>query len=394
MFKPLKRIILSIFMCASLFISTYDLKAQPGGEGIVIGKIFQLKSNVFNEERGILVYTPTGYKDSNQKYPVLYLLDGYDHFHYVSGMVLALSRYGKIPQMIVVGIQNPHRNRDFTPKPVKDLPNSGGGDKFLQFAEKELFPFIEKNYRTETCRVLMGHSLCGMFSIYTLLKETDMFKGIIAVSPATNIDDSYLLKYTSEKLTNGIDSNNKLYFTVGGKELKSNVESIKELETILNTDKPEGLDWNFKQYDEEGHHSVVYMSIFDGLQFIFKDMIIPEEISNGDADEIIDYYENISEMYGYQIPVPENTLNAAGYKHLREGDLYDAIEAFMKNVELYPNSANALNSLGEAYEANNQPDLAFEYYKKAYELGIKTRDPNLFYFMQDYESIQKKIKNR
>ena len=374
-----------------LILTNNTLIAQPGGEGIVIGKSFQITSKVFNEERTILVYTPEGYRNSDEKYPVLYLLDGYDHFHYVSGMVLSLARNGKIPNMIVVGIQNPNRNRDFTPRALPDVPNSGGGNKFIQFAKEELFPFIDKNYRTEPCRVLMGHSLCGMFAVYSLMKDPELFKGIIAASPAVYVDKAYLTDFIKKGLDNN-DFGNFLYFTVGGNELPEDIKAIKDFENLLKESEPEGLKWSFEVLEDKGHHAVVFMSIYNGLQFIFADQVITDKLANEDADDIIDHFEKISGLYGYEIKVPEYLLNNAGYKHLREGNIYDAIKAFEENISRYPNSANAYNSLGEAYETNNQLQLAKENYEKAYRLASKAGDPNLYLFMQDYENILNKLR--
>ncbi|OGU55183.1 MAG: hypothetical protein A2V66_00505 [Ignavibacteria bacterium RBG_13_36_8] len=366
--------------------------AQSGGDEIAIGKSFQLKSKIFNEERTILVYLPEDYENSENKYPVLYLLDGYDHFHYVSGMVLSLSRSRKIPRMIVVGIQNPHRNRDFTPRPIKDLPGSGSAEKFLQFAEEELFTFIDKNYRTEPCRILMGHSLCGMFALYTLFTDPELFNGLIAVSPAVWLDDKYVLEYAKQKLDDGIELNNFLYFTIGGNESKDSIKAAEEFKNLLTQYSPEGLDWEFQLIKDEGHFTVVPPSIFKGLKYIFSRLNTPDEIQNGELDEIIEYFEQLTKKFRYEIKPPEELLNRTGYRYLNAGNIYDAIDTFNKSIELYPNSANAYNSLGEAYETNNQLELAKEFYEKAYQIGGKNRDPNLYYYMQDYENILKKLK--
>ena len=49
----------------------------------------------------------------------------------------------------------------------------------------------------------------------------------------------------------------------------------------------------------------------------------------------------------------------------------DAIEIFKLNVEMFPNSANPYDSLGETYLADDQKDLALANYKKAAELDPK-----------------------
>jgi CubicO group peptidase (beta-lactamase class C family) len=64
----------------------------------------------------------------------------------------------------------------------------------------------------------------------------------------------------------------------------------------------------------------------------------------------------------------EAELNTLGYQLVGLKRLKDAIEIFKLNVEMYPQSANPYDSLGEAYLADNQKDLALVNYKKAAEL--------------------------
>jgi CubicO group peptidase (beta-lactamase class C family) len=64
----------------------------------------------------------------------------------------------------------------------------------------------------------------------------------------------------------------------------------------------------------------------------------------------------------------ERELNMLGYQLLNMKRTKDAIEIFKLNVEMFPNSTNAYDTLGEAYLADEQKDLALANYKKAVEL--------------------------
>src|SRR5580765_5424984 len=55
---------------------------------------------------------------------------------------------------------------------------------------------------------------------------------------------------------------------------------------------------------------------------------------------------------------PEGVMNLAGYERLQAGKHQDAITLFTLNTEAYPESANAQDSLGDAYLADGQPALA------------------------------------
>jgi dienelactone hydrolase len=72
----------------------------------------------------------------------------------------------------------------------------------------------------------------------------------------------------------------------------------------------------------------------------------------------------------------EALINRFGYEHLAMGDTKAAIELFQMNVTAYPNSPNVYDSLGDAYLAAGQKDLARENAKKALELlASDTTDP-------------------
>ncbi len=73
-------IVVSILSLVSLSI------CQNNTEDIIIGKTIRLQSQILNEERAVFIYTPTGYKNSTQKYPVLFLLYGGAHFFHGIGI--------------------------------------------------------------------------------------------------------------------------------------------------------------------------------------------------------------------------------------------------------------------------------------------------------------------
>ena len=69
--------------------------------------------------------------------------------------------------------------------------------------------------------------------------------------------------------------------------------------------------------------------------------------------------------------VNENQMNRIGYDLLSAKRVKDAIEVFKLNVADYPQSANVYDSLGEAYKANGDRELAIKNYERSVEL-----DPN------------------
>lgn len=67
----------------------------------------------------------------------------------------------------------------------------------------------------------------------------------------------------------------------------------------------------------------------------------------------------------------EGEINQLGYQLLQARKLKESVEIFKLNVELFPQSANTYDSLGEAYMINSNSDLAIQNYKKVLELDPK-----------------------
>lgn len=97
-----------------------------------------------------------------------------------------------------------------------------------------------------------------------------------------------------------------------------------------------------------------------------------EKIMDGNIDEAISDFRAARKAYPGWVMFSEGYVNWAGYQYLQKDQFDDAIILFKLNVEVYPESANVYDSLGEAYMKSGQEDQAIKNYKKALEI-----DPEL-----------------
>lgn len=90
-------------------------------------------------------------------------------------------------------------------------------------------------------------------------------------------------------------------------------------------------------------------------------------ITEKGAEAAIQSYRALRQSPEYY--VSEAQLNRLGYRLLEMKKVRDAIEIFKLNAECYSQSANAFDSLGEAYSVNGDKALAISNYKRAVELN-------------------------
>lgn len=389
-----RAILLSFFLIMTSFGFAQTTNA------IQIGTIDSISSKVLNENRKIWVHLPRSAQNTGfakQKYPVVYLLDGDAHFSSVVGMIEELSEINGntlCPEMIVVGITNTNRNRDLTPTHSDvDLPfvpqniseQSGGGEKFAEFLEKELIPYIESKYPAAPYKTLIGHSFGGLTAINILTNHTNLFNSYIAIDPSMWWDHQNFLGETQKKLTGKNLVNVSLFLAAANtmddtmdvvKVRKDttvftrHIRSILDFNDFLEQNKKSNLNYQYKYYNDDNHGSVPLIATYDGLRFIFKfnqlKLSIPEQINFNKAvlTKIEKHFEDVSKHLGYKVSIPENTVNAYAYQSLGKKDMDLAGYLFKMNVTNYPNSPNVYDSLGDFYEANGEKKNAILSYEK------------------------------
>ena len=166
---------------------------------------------------------------------------------------------------------------------------------------------------------------------------------------------------------------------------------------------------------DEDHSSTPHRSLYNALEARYAEWRFPffEVLSELDAagglKGLEAHYERYSKRFGYRSPPPEsrllqvgriyiaaerhqdvlqlasayltdyaamseNLINQAGYDQLRRGQVAKAVQTFKKNVELFPNSPNVYDSLGDAYCRAGDSASARQSFQEAARVA-KSRSP-------------------
>jgi len=262
---------LSILFITQLFSQSTEVSI-PGSQ------IKRFTSKIVSGQEYVLqISLPSDYDKSNKKYPVVYLMDSQWDFPLLTALYGEQYYDGFIPELIIVGITwgdehpNPDslRARDYTPTNVKQMPQSGGADKFLDVIQQEVFPLIASNYRVDANdKTLVGCSLGGLFTMYTLFTHSNMFNRYVAASPAFMWDNNVLNKYEEQYHANTSTPSAKLFMCVGGVE--TSVRDFEKLTSFLNNRHYSNLQIESKILENTGHSGTKGEGYEKGLQFVFK----------------------------------------------------------------------------------------------------------------------------
>lgn len=392
---PLRSSNTTIKSASALFflLAAVPAAAQGGGNGgnraYEIGRSFSIVSEVLGEERSYWVHLPASYDDPTympQRYPVVYLLDGNEHFHAVTGVVEFMSAgvngNRQIPEMIVVAISNTIRTRDLTP-PITNADaaaavpegfETGGGDGFLQFLTDELAVAIDSEFRTLPYRALVGHSLGGLLSLHALLSVPGAFHSYIAIDPSLWWDNQALVHRAERRFADADELVGAVFLATATNStippgapnpMLAAAESF-----AISMDGATSPDFRaaYRHFEAEDHGSVLLAGLYQGLLHLFAGYKLSFADLIGDpSTALVSHFERASERIGLDLPPPEAFVDQLG--SLMGGSRIDeAIELFLLNVASFPESPNAYLSLAKAYALAGRVPLAIESLEKAIEL--------------------------
>ena len=402
----MKKLFLILLMGAILGACQNDkaLDSQESPENqYVIGKLDSLHSDILDETRNIWVHVPGNMGTeifSQVKYPVLYVLDGPDHFHALSGMLKQLSGNNIAPEMVVVSIPNTDRTRDLTPTHVDVafgdsafVRTSGGGDDFMAFMGEELIPYIESTYPVTSYRTFVGHSFGGLAVIQALFTQTELFSNYIAIDPSLWWDDRIMLRMSDSVFLHTDFHGKSLFMGVANtmeegmmvddvrtdtSQSTNHIRSILDFRDIAESKNSGGLSFGWNYYPDDDHGSVPLITEYDALRFLFSwyrleglnDFFPPDsEKSPEDLMNHLDsHYKKVSDHFGYEVLPPESTINSLGYNFLQTKPDF-AYVLLDLNIRNYPHSANVFDSMGDYFLAQSDTLEAVKHFKKAFEIG-------------------------
>jgi uncharacterized protein len=361
------------------------------GEPVVIGETLRIRSKVLDEDRTFQVHLPASYRwAKDRRYPVLYVLDGKTHFVHAAASTEFLASEGEIPETIVVALASTVRVRDFTQTDWKEAWVGGGGAaNFKRFLSAELIPFVEKTYRTDGFRTLLGHSAGGQFVLYTLASEPALFHAYVALSPSLDWDHR-LPARSLKKALESAPALNAFLYAARSDDSGQALADWEELVAALGARKVPGFRWKTEAFPEERHRTIPLVGGIHALRALYDGYRMPEGLEEQGMDAVTKHYEALSRTLGWPVPPTESAVNAVAYAALEHDRVEDALALFRRNVDVHPSSANAWDGLKDGLAKAGRWKDAASAADRALELARASDDPQL----PEFEHQARKMHDR
>jgi len=257
-----------------------------------------VESRVLGERRAIDVALPAGYAaDSTRRYPLVVVLDGESEGELAATLTRFYASTATIPGVIVVAVRNTHRTHDFTPPAIAPFtspePGAGGADDFLSFLSTELIPRIERTYRVAPMRVLVGHSLGGLFALHVLAKQPALFTGYVVMEPATWWNDQQPVRDAREALKGPAARRARVMLV--------NAPSLSPDTTAWGGSRPMV---RLIRVADESHESMAAIGMATALRRMFEDFRAPSWHPGSAPLAMLAHFDSLEERVGYRVPIP------------------------------------------------------------------------------------------
>jgi predicted alpha/beta superfamily hydrolase len=289
-----------------------------------------IDSSILGRARRAFISLPPSHGRTARSYPVLIVLDGEANFVPATTIATTLARLGHFPEVIVVAIPNVSadpRDRvyDMTPPGLSVSGSSlhEGGDRFLDFIEKELLPVVASKYRGGGPRILVGHSSGGVIVTYAAATRTASFPVVVSIDAPIHLGEHWLAKRLTERARK--DNAPTLRYV----SLETRFGWNDATWAALKAAAPASWLVRRAALEGESHESMGFLSMYQGLKFAFHDYSIvgAPMVPRASAGAAFDHYHRLGVQLGAQLPPPASVLRRLIEDLLTEGRAQPARQA-------------------------------------------------------------------
>jgi Putative esterase len=297
-----------------------------------------IESAILGQARRVFVSVPASHASTTRGYPVILVLDGEANFASAGTIAGTLAALAHIPEAIVVGIPNAspdpmQRVHDMTPPGLSVAGSSlnEGGDRFLDFIERELLPQIDARYRGGAPRILVGHSSGGVIATHAAATRPRSFGVVVSIDAPVHLGDDWLARRLTERAS--APGAPPLRYV----SLETRFGWPDRAWTALTAAAPPSWHLRREKLEGESHESMGFLAMYQGLKFAFHDYSIVGAplVPRASAGAAFEHYRALGAEFGADLPPPPRVLRRMVEDLLTEGRAAEGRRALEWLVEGY-----------------------------------------------------------
>ena len=333
---------------------------------------FLIHSKALNEDREIYIKLPPNYDSQNREYPVVYVLDGEWNFEYVASYLNYMFDNNIFPEMIVTGVRNVNRNRDYVPRPDSYFDDTGEANTFLKFVKNEWVEEIERSFSTNGERIIIGHSFGGVFALHSLFSDPALFDAYLILGASAWIADNVLLDEANAYFANPTDSNAFVYMAVGEGDGGPTVPSNQSLVEIFEKKSPESLEWYFEITKKTDHFKNFSSGMHNGFMALFPAWGFADELTDAARKSgvlgVNEWFNVKHNTLGMRFQPSWFDLGVVALTLSQEGHSDVAITVIDELKSYYPQNGHIASFAATVFEMNGQYRKALNEYERAIKI--------------------------
>lgn len=321
----------------------------------------RIASDVLKQSREIFVVLPASFSRSapERRYPVLIVLDGEDTVPSAAAVASELARNGQIPECLIVAIPNrpgktdeesmQNRVFDLTPPglSVSGSDRRQGGDRFLDFIERELLPAVDRQYRGGLPRILVGHSSGGVLATYVAATRPG-FRAVLALDTPTWFADEWLPRQLQARAVGGAT----IPLRYASYEVRFGWRDSTWQALVASA--PSTWRLHREHLAAESHESLGMLGMYLGLRELFSDYsILAAPVAP--TTRILAHYDTVGASLGARLVPPRKLLRQVAEDLLMEGRGAEARVAYRTWVTGYGAPPDSAELEAQIAEVERQP---------------------------------------
>jgi len=282
---------------------------KPKQASLLATELREMKSTATGRNYQISIALPQAYVDNSMDFapfdkrltawPVVYLLDSIWYFGMATDMVRIMPWCGGTTDAIIVGIGYPeegslretwrkavaYRTHDLTPMQsdksekywsewLRLEVKTGGGPELFKFIKQQLIPVIEQEYPADPARrILAGHSHGGLFTLFAMFQEPELFSSYIASSPSLDFAENSMFTLESKYARKHRRLPAQLYLSAGELEVgpdETTLTDVYRFAALLESRKYKRFSLTKQVFLDNDHCEVAALAFQAGLKMALR----------------------------------------------------------------------------------------------------------------------------